>query len=196
AIADAQGCSILTYTGLEYSDSGVQALRALNTLQALAGHLDTPGGKLFKEPDRFRLHRNLTPPPANARRPIGAEEYPIYYEVRKEAHAALFPRAILEGIPYPLRGLIVSGASLITAWPDPDLWRRALSALDLLVVVNRFLTADALYADIVLPATTLFEIESYGLYGSHVQHRSRVIEPLGEARNDFLIFAELADRLG
>lgn len=196
AIADAQGCSILTYTGLEYSDSGVQALRALNTLQALAGHLDTPGGKLFKEPDRFRLHRHLTPPPVHARPPIGAEEYPIYYEVRKEAHAALFPRAILEGIPYPLRGLIVSGASLITAWPDPDLWRRALSALDLLVVVNRFLTADALYADIVLPATTMFEIESYGLYGSHVQHRSRVIEPLGEARNDFLIFAELADRLG
>lgn len=196
AMAGARGCSILTYTGLEYSDSGVQAIRALYTLQALAGHLDAPGGKLFKSSDRLRLNRNLTPPPANARKPIGADEYPIYYEVRKEAHAALFPRAILEGKPYPLRGLIVSGASLITAWPNPDLWRRALAALDLLVVVNRFLTADALYADIVLPATTMFEIESYQIHGNFVQHRQKVIEPLGEARNDYLIFAELAQRLG
>lgn len=196
AMASAKGCSVLTYTGLEYSDSGVQALRALYTLQALAGHLDAPGGKCFKPRDRLRLNRNLTPPPANARRPIGADEYPIYYEVRQEAHAALFPRAILEGEPYPLRGLIVSGASLITAWPEPELWRRALSALDLLVVINRFPTADAHYADIVLPATTMFEIESYGIAGGHVQLRRKVIEPLGEARNDYLIFAELAQRLG
>lgn len=165
-------------------------------MQALAGHLDQPGGELFKLRNRLRLNRNLTPPPANARPPIGAEEYPIYYEVRKEAHVALFPCAILEGKPYPLRGLIVSGASLITAWPNPDLWRRALAALDLLVVVNRFLTADALYADIVLPATTMFEIESYQIHGSYVQHCQKVIEPLGEARNDYLIFAELAQRLG
>ena len=196
ALARAGGCSILTYTGLEYSDSGVQAIRALYTLQALAGHLDVPGGKLFKPRGRLQLNRKLTPAPANARQPIGADEYPIYYAVRQEAHAALFPRAILESKPYPLRSLIVSGASLITAWPDPALWRRALAALDFLVVINRFPTADTQFADIVLPATTMFEIESYGIAGSYVQHRQRVIEPLGEARNDYLIFAELAQRLG
>lgn len=196
AIAQAKGCSILTYTGLEYSNSGVQAIRALFTMQALAGHLDVPGGKLFKMPNRLRLNRTLTEPPANARKPIGADEYPIYHEVRKEAHAALFPRAILESKPYPLRALIVSGASLITAWPNPDLWRRALASLDFLLVINRFPTADSQYADIVLPATTMFEIESYGIRGGYVQHRQRVIEPLGEARNDALIFAELAARLG
>jgi len=92
--------------------------------------------------------------------------------------------------------LIISGASIITAWPDPDLWRRALAALDLLVVVNRFPTADAQYADILLPATTLFEIESYMIYDGYVQLRQRVIPPRGEARNDYLIFAELARRLG
>ena len=196
ALARAQGCSILTYTGLEYSDSGVQAIRAVLTLQALAGHLDVPGGKLFKMQDRFRTNRLLTPPPEHARPPIGAAEYPVYYDVRREAHAALFPRAILEGKPYPLRSLIVSGSSLITAWPNPDLWRRALAALDFLVVVNRFPTADAQYADILLPAATQFEIESFAVHGNFVQHRQRVIPPLGEARNDYLIFAELAARLG
>ena len=104
--------------------SGVQAIRAVWTLQALAGHLDQPGGKLFKMPDRLQLNRILTEPPRNTRRPIGADEYPLYHQVRNEAHAALLPRAILEGEPYPIRALIIAGSSLITAWPDPDLWRR------------------------------------------------------------------------
>ena len=196
AMARARGCSILSYTGLEYSNSGVQAIRAMITLQALAGHLDVPGGKVFKMPNRLKLNRLLTEPPTGVRPPIGAEEYPIYYEVRKEGHAALYPKAILEGKPYPLRAMIVSGTSLTTSWPDPDLWRRALAALDFLVVINRFPTVDSQYADLVLPAATQFEIESYGISGSYVQHRQRVIEPLGESRNDYLIFAELAAHLG
>ncbi|HLF00551.1 MAG TPA: molybdopterin dinucleotide binding domain-containing protein, partial [Anaerolineales bacterium] len=51
-------------------------------------------------------------------------------------------------------------------------------------------------ADLRLPATTMFEIESYMQYENYVQLRQRVIEPRGEARNDYLIFAELARRLG
>ncbi len=195
-IAEARGCSILTYTGLEYSNSGVQAIRAVWILQALAGHLDVPGGKLFKMPDRLQINRNLTDPPVAGPKPIGADEYPLYYEVRREAHAALLPQAILEGKPYPIRALIISGSSLITAWPNPALWRRALAALEFLVIVNRFPTADAQYAHLLLPATTMFEIESYMIYDGYIQHRQRVIEPLGEARNDYLIFAELAQRLG
>ncbi|MFQ5954276.1 MAG: molybdopterin-dependent oxidoreductase [Kiloniellales bacterium] len=196
AVAGARGCSFLMYTGLEYSNSGVQAIRAVWTLQALAGHLDVPGGKLFKMENRLRLTRNVTEPPANARRPIGADLYPLYHQTRNEAHAARLPRAILESDPYPVRSLIISGASVITAWPGPDMWRRALAALDFLVIVNRFPTADMQFADLLLPATTMFEIESYMIYDGYIQLRSRVIEPRGEARNDYLIFAELAHRLG
>ncbi len=195
-IGRARGCSILTYTGLEYSNCGVQSIRAVWTLQAIAGHLDVPGGKLFKMRDRLQLNRILTEPKNGGPKPIGAEEYPLYYQVRREAHAALLPRAILEGEPYPIRSLIISGSSLLTAWPNPAMWQRALSALDFLVVVNRFPTADSQYADIILPATTMFEIESYMIYDGYIQLRQRVIEPLGEARNDYLIFAELAQRLG
>jgi anaerobic selenocysteine-containing dehydrogenase len=195
-IAEAQGFSILTYTGLEYSNSGVQAIRAVWTLQAIAGHLDVPGGKVFKMPNRARLNRLLTDPPSSGPKPIGAAEFPLYYEMRNEAHARLFPRAILEGKPYPLRGLIISGSSMITSWPNPRLWRQAFSALDLMVVVNRFQTADSQYADIILPATTMFEIESYMAHDELVIYRQRIIPPIGEARNDYLIFAELAQRLG
>ena len=196
AVGTAAGCSILMYTGLEYSNSGVQAIRAALTLQAIAGHLDSPGGKLIGSPDRPRLHRHVTPAPTGARPAIGSAEFPVFHELRQEAHAALLPRAILEGEPYPVRGLIVSGGSILTAWPEPSRWRRALAALDLLVTIDRFPTADAAYADLVLPATTMFEIESYQEHHGHVELRRRVIEPVGEARNDYLIFAELAARLG
>lgn len=195
AIARARGCSILTYTGLEYSNSGLQAIRAAWTLQAIAGHLDSPGGKLFKMPGRMRTGRILTAPPEMPA-PIGAKEYPLYYAVRRELHAGLIPRAVLQGKPYPLRHLVISGASLITAWPDPDLWRRTLAGLDYLVAINRFPTADMAFADLILPATTMFEIESYVAHDGYLQHRGKLIPPLGEARNDYLIFAELARRLG
>ena len=195
AIGAAKGCATLMYTGLEYSNSGVQSIRAVMILQALAGHLDGPGGKVIREPGRTRLARHVTASPL-ARPAIGAAEFPIYWDVRHEAHGGLLPRAILEGEPYPLRAMIVSGSSIITSWPDPDRWRRALAALDLLVVIDRFPTADAAFADIVLPATTMFEIESYMEYDDRVELRRRVIEPRGEARNDYLIFAELAARLG
>ncbi len=174
----------------------MQAIRAVWSLLALAGSFDTPGGNLIKPRARPRLHRTLTEPPV-APRPIGADEYPLYCQLRNEAHAALLPRAILDGEPYPVRGMIVSGSSIITSWPNPPLWRRAFAALDLLVVVTRFPTADMAHADVVLPAATGFETESVQFHDpGFVQLRQRVLEPLGESRPDTLIFAELASRLG
>jgi anaerobic selenocysteine-containing dehydrogenase len=196
SVGGARGCSVVMYTGLEYSNSGIQAIRAIWTLQALAGHLDVPGGKRFRMPQRTQVRGRTTEPPTSARPPLGAGEFPLYHAVRREAHGGSLPRAILEDDPYPLRGLILSGTSVITAWPDPTTWRRALAALDFLTVVNRFPTADAAYADLLLPAATPFECESYMIHDGYLQHRARLIEPRGEARGDYLIFAELAARLG
>ncbi|MFQ5596253.1 MAG: molybdopterin-dependent oxidoreductase, partial [Anaerolineae bacterium] len=195
-IATAHGAAQVMYTGLEYTNSGVQNIRAALILWALAGQLDVPGGMVFKMPGTdFEPNRTLIAPP-NHVDPIGKEKYPLYHHFRNEAHAMELPRAILEDDPYPVRAMFIGGSSIITAYPQPDIWRRCFEALDFLVVVDRFLTADALYADVVLPATTMFEIESYMTYESHIQLRRRVIEPLGEARNDYLIRAELARRLG
>jgi anaerobic selenocysteine-containing dehydrogenase len=196
AIGTAKGCSILMYTGLEYSNGGVQSIRAVLSIQALGGHIDVPGGKLFKMPNRIQHNRTTTEPPLNSKRPFGADIYPLYNELRSEAHAAELPKAVLENDPYPVRGLIVSGASLITAWPKPKLWRQTLAALDLLVVVNRYPTADAQFADLLLPAATPFETSSYQFHDGWAQLRSQVIEPLGQSRSDYLIFTELASRLG
>ncbi|MCZ7572980.1 MAG: molybdopterin-dependent oxidoreductase [Ardenticatenaceae bacterium] len=196
AIAAARGAAQVMYTGLEYANSGVQNIRAAMILWALAGQLDVAGGMVFKMPGTdFRAHTACVAPPTHVD-PVGKNKYPLYHRLRNEAHAMELPRAILEGDPYPIRAMLIGGSSIITAYPQPDLWRRCFEALDFLAVVDRFLTADALYADIVLPATTMFEIESYRTYGPHIQHRQRVIAPRGEARNDYLIYAELARRFG
>ena len=50
--------------------------------------------------------------------------------------------------------------------------------------------------DIVLPASTYYEIESYMVYDSALQDTGALVEPVGEARYDFFILAELARRLG
>lgn len=196
AIATACGASLITYSGLEYANSGTQNIRAVMILWALAGQLDVPGGFNFKMPGTdFQVHTARVAPPTGVD-PVGKDRYPLYHLFRNEAHAMELPRAILEAEPYPIRAMVIGGSSILTAYPQPDLWRRCFEKLDFLVVIDRFLTGDALYADIVLPATTGYEIASYHTYGPHIQLRRRIIEPRGEARNDFLIYAELARWLG
>ena len=196
-VATAHGVSQLMYTGMEFSGSGVQAIRATLVLWALAGQLDVPGGLCFAmKGNRFPVNREglLPNPVANPR--LGRDRFPVYVHYRDEAHAIALPDAVLKGEPYKVRLLIVLGASIITSWPNPDLWKSTLNGLDFLVCIDRQLTADAAYADIILPAATYYEIESYMIYGPLFRIRERLIEPLGEARADFFILAELARRLG
>jgi len=196
-LAAARGAAPVMYTGLEYSDSGVQAIRAVFTLWALAGQLDVPGGLIFQmKENQFPQNRDHLIPNPDPRRAPGRDRFPIYSEYRGESHAIALPDSVLRGEPYRIRGLIILGGSIITSWPEPEVWRETLGALDFLVTVDRYLTADAAYADIVLPATTMFEITSFMRYGPLFKIRERLIEPVGEARNDFLILTELAERLG
>ena len=196
-IAVADGASPIMYSGLEYSDSGVQAIRATFVLWALAGQLDVPGGRCFgMRENYFPINRSgLIENPASGKT-LGCDRFPVYNLYRKESHPMALPDAVLRNTPYPVRSLIVLGASIITAWPGPKIWKETLGGLDLLVCIDRQLTADSAYADIVLPATTMYEIESYMTYGPVFRIRERVIDPVGESRSDFFIMSELAKRLG
>ena len=196
-IGRTMGACPIMYTGLEYSNSGVQAIRAVLTLFALAGHLDTPGGIGLAMPSsQFPISRPFNQPNPAPGRAIGRDRFPLYSHYRGEGHALGLVNSVLQGEPYQIRGLLIEGASILTSWPQTAVWREALSRLDFVVCVDRQLTADAAYADIVLPATTGFEIDSYMVYGGIFRLREKVIEPVGEARNDLLILAELAQRLG
>jgi cysteine desulfurase NifS len=197
AICAASGACPLMYTGLEYSNSGVQAIRAVQTVFALAGHLDVPGGiGLAMRDSHFPINRSCNIPNPNVDRAVGCDEFPIYSSYRGESHASGLVDSVLQGSPYRIRGLIVHGASLLTSWPQTSVWRDTLHGLDFLVCIDRQMTADMAAADIILPATTMFEINSYMVYGPIFRLREALIDPVGEARNDYLIMAELARRLG
>jgi len=196
-IAGANGACPLMYTGLEFSNSGVQAARAVFTLFALADQLDVPGGIGFSMLDgTFCINRACNQENPNLDIAIGREQFPVYSSYRGESHAIGLVNSVLKGEPYAIRALLIHGASLLTSWPQTPVWRETLGKLDFLACIDRQLTADTAYADIVLPATTIFENESYMVYGPIFRLREKIIEPLGEARNDYLIMAGLADRLG
>jgi len=65
------------------------------------------------------------------------------------------------------------------------------------VAFDRFMTGDAMYADIILPATTNFENLGYQRYpGGYCQLRQKVIDPIGEAKSSFQFLTQLAGKLG
>ncbi len=198
SIIEAEGASYVMYTGLEYTKSGVQNIRAVMVLWALAGHLDKEGGRCFiNRNNNFPLptHRQLESP--GFEKSIGNGKFPVYsHFCGGEPHASLLPNAILDGDPYKIRALIIQGASILTAWPNPGLWSRAFEELEFLITIDLQLTQDAAFADIVLPAATAFEQASYCYYGSSIRLRERLIEPVGEAKPNYSILAELAKRLG
>ncbi|MFQ5875211.1 MAG: molybdopterin-dependent oxidoreductase, partial [Dehalococcoidia bacterium] len=196
-ICNAAGACPVMYTGLEYSNSGIQAIRAVLTLFALAGQLDVPGGiGLAMLNSHFPINRSCNQENPNPYLAVGRDKFPLYSNYRGESHASSLVNSVLEGEPYHIRGLIIHGASLLTSWPQTPIWRETLSKIDFLVCIDRQLTADAAYADIVLPATTMFEIDSYMVYGPIFRLREKMVEPVGEARSDYLIMAELANQLG
>jgi anaerobic selenocysteine-containing dehydrogenase len=196
SIAGAKGASLLMYTGLEYSNCGVQSIRAVLCLWAITGNMDVPGGLMFRPRSPVTFPRIKLDPPQGVK-PIGADKYPYFCDMLKSAQFMEAPRAILQGDPYPAKTLLIFGASLLTSLPDPDRWKKCFKHLDFMVVYDRFMTADAMYADIVLPATTNYENLGYQRYpGGYCQLRQRVIDPIEEAKSGYTFLVTLAKGLG
>ncbi len=108
-------------------------------------------------------------------------------------------RAIEEGYPYPVRGLVGFGANLLLSHSDSLRGRRALAALDFYVHADLFMNPTAELADVVLPVATPFEREALKIgfdvsaeAQSLVQLRQPVVEPRGESRADTEIVFDLA----
>jgi anaerobic selenocysteine-containing dehydrogenase len=99
----------------------------------------------------------------------------------------------------PVRVLFVYNCNPLATLPDQQRVRRGLEREDLFTVVfDPVRTDTARYADLLLPATTFLEHhELVKGYGAFALHRSApVIAPVGEARPNYEVFAELCDRLG
>lgn len=75
---------------------------------------------------------------------------------------------------------------------------QAFKRPDTIIVHEPWWTATAKRADIVFPATTPYEREDIGRASTdpYLFHMPQLISPQADARNDFDIFSDLADRLG
>lgn len=99
----------------------------------------------------------------------------------------------------PVRALFVYNCNPAVTLPDQARVLEGLSRQDLFTVVfDQVLTDTALYADVVLPATTFLEHYDYAkAYGaSSLQLARPVIEPVGESRSNTEVFMDLVRRMG
>lgn len=99
----------------------------------------------------------------------------------------------------PVMGLYVYHSNPAAVAPDQNQVLKGMSREDLFTVVHeRFMTDTALYADVVLPATSSLEhSDLYRSYGHYcIQRAEPVILPVGESKSNLEVFGLLAKAMG
>lgn len=166
---------------------GEAFVRSLSALASLGGHWRHPGGGLF------------------------VFDGPVYDEFAS-ARADLIPGSprsfdlstlgsILndESLSPQIRGLMVWCMNPTVTQIDAGKVKRGLARDDLFtVVLEHFMTDTALYADIILPATTQLEHFDIVLpWGHHyITANNPAVAPMGEAKSHGEVMRLLAPRLG
>lgn len=190
AIADAYAAAdpalVRCGWGLERNRNGEASVAAVLALPAVAGKFGKPGGG-------YTLSASATYR-VNHDRLAGGSEPPT-----RIINMNRLGRALLEESRPPVLALCVYNCNPAATVPDQNRILRGLRREDLFtVVLDQVMTDTALYADIVLPATTFLEhtelSTSYGTYG--VMLGEPVIPPVGEARPNGEVFRLLLERLG
>jgi formate dehydrogenase major subunit len=96
-----------------------------------------------------------------------------------------------------IRGMYILGENPAMSDPDVEHARDALAKLEHLVVQDIFLTETANYADVILPASAFAEkTGTVTNTNRQVQMGRPAVPPPGEAREDWAITTDLAQRLG
>ncbi len=96
-----------------------------------------------------------------------------------------------------IKGLYVVGENPMMSDPDLHHVKEGLEKLDFLVVQDIFLTETAQLADVVLPAASFAEKEgTFSNTERRVQRVRKAVEPPGEARADWEIVCQIAERMG
>lgn len=175
--------------GLQRHRNGGQTVRAILTLPALTGQYGTCGGGLAYSASGYTAwssratdHWQDCPPPGrvvNMNR-LGAA---LLGEVQEP----------------PIQALYVFGANPAAISPNAGQIVAGLQREDLFTVVHElFMTDTALYADIVLPATSQLEhVDLHKAYGHTViGYNQAAIPPLGESKSNWEVMGLLAREMG
>jgi len=96
-----------------------------------------------------------------------------------------------------LQGLYIMGENPMISDPDQNHIKQALEDVEFLVVQDIFLSDTAEYADVILPAASF--AEKNGTFTNterRIQKVNKAVNPPGEAKPDWVIIEELANRMG
>jgi anaerobic selenocysteine-containing dehydrogenase len=195
--ATTKPAALFTGNGLEHHGHGVNTIRLLALLKAITGNLDVPGGDLFTP--RLKLKDITAPLPEPPVPAVGMDRFPVFCRTRREAHALGLPDAILEGKPYPVKGMIITGGNPSLEWPDSRRTADALQALEFLMVIDVVRSPDSRFAHVILPACSFLERDEHrvNVYQNLacLSVRKKVVDPLW-GLPDQVIWMELGRSLG
>ncbi|MGA3172976.1 MAG: molybdopterin-dependent oxidoreductase [Syntrophorhabdales bacterium] len=196
--ATTKGASI--YQGTCTQDqtaNGTQNSRAFAVLQIITGNINNPGGWVISP----RLALGNVGLSVEGE-PLGADRYPLFYEVwgRKSPYGVV--TCVPESIPDKIKAFVVVGGNPLLSMADSNAFREAFKRLELLVVHDLFMTETGKLAHYVLPAVS--HLEKWGVaYSYNVCHcipflmlRKKAIEPIGEGWSEWKLYTELARKLG
>jgi anaerobic selenocysteine-containing dehydrogenase len=185
--------------GLDMHTNVSQNTRAVCILRALSGNLDKKGGNLLPQPIPMRDIHLIKDGPQK-KEPISFEHpfFNSFHPQRGDHTLPTITDAILEEKPYPIRALIVQASNPVVTMANAKRFTQALKKLELLVVVDLFMTRTAEVAHIVLPTTTCFEKTqlNLGAYYNPTNLQNQVIDWVGDSWPDWKITFELAKRMG
>ena len=197
--ANTKGASIFQGTCTQdQTFNGTQNSRAFGVLQTITGNINVPGGWITSPPPRFG---NLGLSIEGEGEPVGADQYPLFFELwgRKSPYGVV--TVVPEVIPEKLKAFIVVGGNPLVTLPDTNAFREAFHKLELLVVHDLVMTETAKAAHYVLPACS--HLEKWGVaYTYNVCHcmpylmlRKKCIEPLHESWSEWKFITQMAQRL-
>jgi formate dehydrogenase major subunit len=193
--------------GISQHTTGTDNARCLIAMCSITGNVGRPGTGLHP----LRGQNNVQGASDAGLIPMF---YPDYQGVDRDATRERFERAwgtaldpkrgltvteIIKSVLEPggVRGMYMLGENPFLSDPNINKVRKALSALEFLVVQDIFLTETAEFADVILPATSYLEKDgTYTNTDRRVQLGRKVLDPPGQARPDWEIEQDLARRLG
>ncbi|MFE5430152.1 molybdopterin oxidoreductase family protein [Peribacillus simplex] len=174
--------------GLQHHDNGGMAVRTIACLPALTGQWMTEGGGAIKGNSGYLAFNTNS-----LRRPDL-----LHNKATRTINMNQIGQALLEK-ENPIRSMFVYGSNPALVAPNANKVQEGLMREDLFTVVHDlFLTETAMFADLVLPATSSYETEDFynSYWHNYVQIQKPVVEKYGESKSNVELFKLLAAGMG
>jgi anaerobic selenocysteine-containing dehydrogenase len=197
--AEAKPATIMWGNAIEHSIHTFDYTRALVCLMGITANLEVPGGNIHAHDPKIMglgqfVRADLIPTKAK-------EMISAYHRVIPRLMTiapAYFRKAVLEGIPYPVRGYYGMCTNPLVNWADSQVTYEAFKSLDFIAIADMFMTPSAALADIVFPVAHQYEMNDIGHYGighGMIFARPKIVDPPGECWPDMKIMNELGKRV-